>query len=82
MNALQDPRATPIEALQMSGDAKALARCMAALSDAQARTALLLTAAPVAADKTLQLWAVPKQGAPRHPLQGQLAARDVAASLM
>lgn len=31
MNALQDPQATPIEALQMSGDAKALAFCMAAL---------------------------------------------------
>ncbi|MDC8757920.1 sigma-70 family RNA polymerase sigma factor [Janthinobacterium fluminis] len=31
MNALHDPQATPIEALQMSGDAKALAFCMAAL---------------------------------------------------
>lgn len=31
MNALQDPRATPIESLQMSSDAKALANCMAAL---------------------------------------------------
>lgn len=31
MNALQDPQATPIEALQMSGDAKALANCMSAL---------------------------------------------------
>jgi RNA polymerase sigma-70 factor (ECF subfamily) len=31
MNALQDPQATPIEALQMSGDAKALAFCMSAL---------------------------------------------------
>lgn len=31
MNALQDPQATPIEALQMSGDAKALAYCMSAL---------------------------------------------------
>ncbi|MES2297219.1 MAG: sigma-70 family RNA polymerase sigma factor [Pseudomonadota bacterium] len=31
MNALQDPNATPIEALQMSGDAKALAWCMSAL---------------------------------------------------
>ncbi len=31
MNALQDPQATPIEALQMSGDAKALAHCMSAL---------------------------------------------------
>lgn len=31
MNALQDPQATPIEALQLSGDAKALAHCMATL---------------------------------------------------
>ncbi len=31
INALQDPQATPIEALQMSADAKALAWCMAAL---------------------------------------------------
>ena len=31
MNALQDPQATPIEALQLSGDAKALAWCMSAL---------------------------------------------------
>ena len=31
MNALLDPQATPIEALQMSGDAKALAHCMSAL---------------------------------------------------
>ena len=31
MNALQDPQATPIEALEMSGDAKALAWCMSAL---------------------------------------------------
>ncbi len=35
MNALQDPRATPIEALQMSGDAKALAWCMSALEGMQ-----------------------------------------------
>ena len=35
MNALQDPQATPIEALQMSGDAKALAVCMAALKGPQ-----------------------------------------------
>lgn len=35
VNALQDPRATPIEALQMSGDAKALAHCMAALDGLQ-----------------------------------------------
>ncbi|MYM29363.1 sigma-70 family RNA polymerase sigma factor [Duganella sp. CY15W] len=31
MNALQDPAATPIEALTMSRDAKALAYCMSAL---------------------------------------------------
>jgi RNA polymerase sigma factor (sigma-70 family) len=31
MNALQDPQATPIEALQISADAKALAWCMSAL---------------------------------------------------
>ena len=31
MNALHDPKATPIEALQLSGDAKALAWCMSAL---------------------------------------------------
>ncbi|CDG86063.1 sigma-70 family RNA polymerase sigma factor [Janthinobacterium agaricidamnosum] len=31
MNALRDPQATPIEALQISGDAKALALCMSAL---------------------------------------------------
>jgi RNA polymerase sigma factor (sigma-70 family) len=31
MSALQDPNATPIDALQMSGDAKALAWCMSAL---------------------------------------------------
>jgi RNA polymerase sigma-70 factor (ECF subfamily) len=31
MHALQDPQATPIESLQMSGDAKALAYCMTAL---------------------------------------------------
>jgi RNA polymerase sigma-70 factor (ECF subfamily) len=33
MHALQDPQATPIEALQMSGDAKALAYCMSALEN-------------------------------------------------
>ena len=31
VNALRDPQATPIEALQMSGDARALAYCMSAL---------------------------------------------------
>jgi len=31
MNALRDPQATPIESLQISGDAKALAFCMSAL---------------------------------------------------
>jgi RNA polymerase sigma-70 factor (ECF subfamily) len=31
MNALQDPGATPIEALQLSSDARALAYCMSAL---------------------------------------------------
>jgi RNA polymerase sigma factor (sigma-70 family) len=31
MNALQDPQATPIEALQISADAQALAWCMSAL---------------------------------------------------
>lgn len=31
MAALQDPQATPIEALQISGDARALAHCMSAL---------------------------------------------------
>ena len=35
MNALQDPQATPIDALQMSGDAKALAWCMSALEGMQ-----------------------------------------------
>ena len=34
MNALQDPQATPIDDLQMSGDAKALAWCMSALEGA------------------------------------------------
>jgi RNA polymerase sigma-70 factor (ECF subfamily) len=31
LHALQDPAATPIESLQMSGDAKALAHCMSTL---------------------------------------------------
>jgi RNA polymerase sigma-70 factor (ECF subfamily) len=35
MQALQDPAATPIEALQMSGDAKALAHCMSMLEGLQ-----------------------------------------------
>ena len=41
MNALQDPQATPIEALQLSGDAKALARCMSGL-DGQHRQVVAL----------------------------------------
>lgn len=35
MNALQDPGATPIDALQMSSDARALAYCMSALEGLQ-----------------------------------------------
>ena len=35
--ALRDPRATPIEALQISSDAKALANCMAALEEKHRR---------------------------------------------
>jgi RNA polymerase sigma-70 factor (ECF subfamily) len=35
MQALQDPAATPIEALQLSGDAKALAHCMSMLEGLQ-----------------------------------------------
>lgn len=41
MNALQDPQATPIEALQMSGDAKALAWCMSALEGAHRQVVAL-----------------------------------------
>ena len=41
MNALQDPRATPIESLQMSGDAKALAYCMSALEGAHRQVVAL-----------------------------------------
>ncbi len=41
MNALQDPQATPIEALQMSGDAKALAWCMSALEGMHRQTLAL-----------------------------------------
>ena len=41
MNALQDPQATPIEALQMSGDAKALAWCMSALESAHRQVVAL-----------------------------------------
>lgn len=61
---------------------------LATLTDEQARTALLLTAdsghrvltvrvlaaAPVAADKSLQLWAVPVKGAPRS--LGVLVGKD------
>jgi RNA polymerase sigma-70 factor (ECF subfamily) len=41
MNALQDPQASPIEALQMSGDAKALAWCMSALEGAHRQVVAL-----------------------------------------
>jgi anti-sigma-K factor RskA len=75
-------RSTLVEAPQID--------LVATLIDDKARTALLLTAdserrvftarlvenAPVAADKSLQLWAVPKNGAPRSlgviPAQGAI----------
>ena len=41
MNALQDPQRTPIEALQLSGDAKALAWCMSALDGLHRQTVAL-----------------------------------------
>ncbi len=41
MNALQDPQRTPIEALQLSGDAKALAWCMSALEGLHRQTVAL-----------------------------------------
>ncbi|MEO7495327.1 MAG: sigma-70 family RNA polymerase sigma factor [Massilia sp.] len=41
INALQDPQATPIDALLMSGDAKALAWCMSTLEGAQRQTVAL-----------------------------------------
>ncbi len=41
MNALQDPQRTPIEALQLSGDAKALAWCMSALEGAHRQVVAL-----------------------------------------
>ena len=41
MNALQDPQATPIDALQISGDAKALAWCMSALEGAHRQVVAL-----------------------------------------
>ncbi len=41
MNALQDPQATPIETLQMSGDAKELAHCMSALEGAHRQVVAL-----------------------------------------
>jgi RNA polymerase sigma factor (sigma-70 family) len=41
INALQDPGATPIDALLMTGDAKALAWCMSALDGKQRQTVAL-----------------------------------------
>jgi RNA polymerase sigma-70 factor (ECF subfamily) len=41
INALQDPQRTPIERLQMSGDAKALAWCMSALEGAHRQVVAL-----------------------------------------
>ncbi len=41
INALQDPQRTPIEALQLSGDAKALAWCMSALEGAHRQVVAL-----------------------------------------
>ena len=41
INALQDPQRSPIEALQMSGDAKALAWCMSALEGAHRQVVAL-----------------------------------------
>jgi RNA polymerase sigma factor (sigma-70 family) len=41
MNALQDPQRTPIDALQLSGDAKALAWCMSALEGAHRQVVAL-----------------------------------------
>ena len=89
-------RSTLVEAPQVD--------LVATLIDDKARTALLLTAdserrvftarlvenAPVAADKSLQLWAVPKEGAPRSlgvippegaielPLTGSAIGDDIA----
>jgi RNA polymerase sigma-70 factor (ECF subfamily) len=63
INALQDPQASPIEALQMSGDAKALAWCMSALEGAQRQVLALayfhdLSHSEVAAQMTLPIGTV------------------------